>query len=188
MHELSLHILDLVENSTGAGADRVAVIVEEDAIQDELRIQITDNGRGMAEAMLAKVKDPFVTSRTTRKVGLGIPLMEMTTRMCDGSLRIESTPGVGSIVDAVWRLTHLDRPPLGNMATTLKTILVMNPGLHFQYRHTVGEKVFSLDSAEIRTALGDLPLTQPEILDWIDGYLKENLSILYGGNGKHENG
>jgi len=184
MHELSLHILDLVENSTGAGADRVTVMVEENTIRDELRIQIKDNGHGMTDAMLDKVRDPFVTTRTTRKVGLGIPLMDMTTRMCDGTLRIESALGVGTTVDAVWRLSHLDRPPIGNMAATLKTILVMNPGIHFLYRHIVGENIFSLDSAEIRKALGDLPLTQPEVLDWIDGYLEENLSILYGGKKK----
>jgi len=182
MHELSLHVLDLVENSTGAGADKVTVLVEENAVQDVLRIRIEDNGRGMDQSMLARIRDPFVTTRTVRKVGLGIPLMDMTTRMCDGALQIESTPGEGTTVDAFWRLGHLDRPPLGDMAATLKTILVMNPEVHFRYRHTVGEKAFALDSAEIRTALGDLPLTQPEVLDWIDGYLKENLSILYGGN------
>lgn len=182
MHELSLHVLDLVENSTGAGADRIVVQVEENAIQDILRIRIEDNGQGMDEALLARIRDPFVTTRTTRKVGLGIPLMDMTTRICDGGLAITSALGVGTTVEAFWRLSHLDRPPIGNMAATLKTILVMNPAIHFQYSHTVGEKSFALDSAEIRAALGDLPLTQPEVLEWIDGYLKENLSILYGGN------
>ena len=182
MHELSLHILDLVENSTAAGADKVTVTVEEDSLRDEMQIRIEDNGRGMDAAMVSKVRDPFVTTRTTRKVGLGLPLMDMTTRMCDGSLRIESAVGVGTTVNAVWRLSHMDRPPLGNMAATLKAILVMNPGIHFRYSHKVGERSFTLDSGEIRTALGDLPLTQPEILKWLDGYLKESLSILYGGN------
>ena len=181
MHELSLHVLDLVENSTGAGADKVAVTVEENSSQDELRIRIEDNGKGMDDKMVATVVDPFVTTRTTRKVGLGLPLMDMTTRMCGGNLRIASTVGVGTTVEATWRLGHLDRPPLGNMAATLKTILVMNPDLHFQYSHKVDERSFLLDSGEIRLALGDLPLTQPEVLEWLDGYLKENLSILYGG-------
>jgi hypothetical protein len=181
MHELSLHVLDLVENSTGAGADQVTVTVEENSIRDELRIRIEDNGRGMDADMVAKVTDPFVTTRTTRKVGLGLPLMDMTTRMCDGGLRIISAKGVGTTVDATWRLSHLDRPPLGDMAATLKAILVMNPELHFRYCHTVGEHSFLLDSGEIRLALGDLPLTQPEVLEWINAYLKENLSILYGG-------
>ena len=182
MHELSLHILDIVENSTGAGADTVMLTVEEDSVKDCLRICISDNGHGMDAAMVAKVLDPFVTTRTTRKVGLGLPLMDMTTAMCDGHLKVESEPGVGTMVEAVWRLNHLDRPPLGNMLVTLKTILVMNPDIHFQYRHRVDDKTFSLDSQEIRNALGDLPLTQPEVLDWLDGYLKDNLSILYGGN------
>jgi hypothetical protein len=181
MHELSLHVLDLVENSTGAGADRVTVTVEEDPYRDEMRICIEDNGRGMDSAMVSRIRDPFVTTRTTRKVGLGLSLMDMTTRMCDGNLRIESALGVGTTVDATWRLSHLDRPPLGNMAATLKTILIMNPDIHFLYCHTVGERSFILDSGEISKALGDLPLTQPEVLEWLDGYLKENLSILYGG-------
>ena len=181
MHELSLHVLDLVENSTGAGADQVTVTVEENSSRDELHIRIEDNGRGMDADMVAKVTDPFVTTRTTRKVGLGLPLMDMTTRMCDGRLRIKSAKGAGTTVDATWRLSHLDRPPLGNMAATLKTILVMNPELNFRYCHTIGERSFLLDSGEIRQALGDLPLTQPEVLEWFDAYLKENLSILYGG-------
>ena len=183
MHELSLHILDLVENSTGAGASKVSVKVAEDVIRDELRIRIEDNGKGMDAAMVSKIRDPFVTTRTTRKVGLGLPLMDMTTQMCKGRLAIDSTVGVGTIVDACWRLSHIDRPPLGNIAATLKTILVMNPDLLFQYNHTVGENSFEIDSGEIHRALGSLPLTQPEVLEWLDGYLKENLSILYGGNG-----
>ena len=84
-------------------------------------------------------------------------------------------------MDAVWQLSHLDRPPLGNMVSTVKTILVMNPEILFQYAHKVDDRCFSLDSGEIRAALGDLPLTQPEVLAWLDDYLKENLSILYGG-------
>ena len=184
MHELSLHILDIVENSTGAGADKVTLTVEEDSGRDELRICIVDNGRGMDAAMVASVLDPFVTTRTTRKVGLGLPLMEMTTGMCGGHLTVKSEPGVGTEVEATWQHSHLDRPPLGNMLTTLKTILVMNPDLHFQYFHRVDRNTFSLDSLEIRNALGDLPLTHPEVLDWLNGYLKENLSILYGGSEK----
>lgn len=182
MHELSLHILDLVENSTGAGANVISLMIEENTERDELRIRIADNGRGMDANTLARAMDPFVTSRTTRKVGLGLPLVDMTTRMCDGRLKLESTPGSGAVVDATWRLSHLDRPPLGNMATTLKILLVTNPDVHFKYFHQVDGRKFALDSQEIRSALGDLPLTQPEVLEWLDGYLKENLSILYGGS------
>lgn len=181
MHELSLHILDLVENSTAAGADIVSVTVEEDSRRDEMRIRIADNGKGMDATMVAKVIDPFVTSRTTRKVGLGLPLMDMTTRMCGGGLSIESTIGSGTVVKAVWKLKHLDRPPLGNIRVTLKTILVLNPQILFRYEHKVDDCCFSIDSAEIRSALGDLPLTQPEVLNWLDEYLKSNLSMLYGG-------
>lgn len=181
MHEISLHILDLVENSTSAGADRVAVSINEDSRNDELRVQIADNGKGMDAAMVARVTDPFVTSRTTRKVGLGLPLLEMTTQMCEGGMSIQSTPGEGTLVDATWRRSHLDRPPLGNLAGTLKTIIVLNPDLLFQYDHQVDEREFSFDTGQIRSALDGLPLTHPEVLEWLDQYLRSNLSMLYGG-------
>ncbi len=181
MHELSLHILDLVENSTAAGADTVSVTVGEDSRRNELRIQVADNGKGMDAAMVSKVTDPFVTSRTTRKVGLGLPLMDMTTRMCGGTLQIESTVGKGTRIEASGGYNHLDRPPIGRIASTVKAILVLNPQILFHYLHKVDERCFSIDSGEIRSALGDLPLTQPEVLDWLDEYLKSSLSMLYGG-------
>lgn len=181
MHELSLHILDIVENSTAAGAKTVTLTIEEDDAKDTLLFRVEDDGKGMDEALLARIKDPFVTTRTVRKVGLGIPLLEMTATMCDGGLSLRSKPGAGTQVEARYRKSHLDRPPLGNMKATLKGILVLNPTIHIVYRHQVGEQVFCLDSAEIHEALGDMPLTSPEVLDWLDEYLEGNFKKLYGG-------
>ena len=181
MHELSLHILDIVENSTAAGAKTVKLTVEEYDGTDCILFRVEDDGKGMDEAMLAKVRDPFVTSRTTRKVGLGIPLLEMTALMCDGELELRSRPGKGTVIEARYRKSHLDRPPLGDMKMTLKSILVLNPDIHFIYRHQVEDQEFILDSAEIKEALGNLPLTAPEVLEWLNDYLLENFKKLYGG-------
>lgn len=181
MHELSLHILDIVENSTAAGAKTVRLTLEENDETDCLRFRVEDDGKGMDESLLAKVRDPFVTSRTTRKVGLGIPLLEMTATMCDGDLKLQSKPGEGTMIEARYRKSHLDRPPLGDMKMTLKSILVLNPDIRFIYLHQVGSREFCLDSAEIREALGDLPLTAPEVLEWLADYLDGNFKKLYGG-------
>ena len=181
MHEISLHILDIVENSTNAGADKVNLFIDEDSQKDEFRLTISDNGKGMDANSVARVTDPFVTSRTTRKVGLGLPLLEMTTKMCDGRMSVESEPGRGTTVTASWRLTHLDRPPLGNLVGTLKTIIVLNPQLLLRYCHKVDGRALSFDTLEFQAAMGELSFSQPEVIEWLDQFLRSNLSILYGG-------
>lgn len=184
MQELSLHILDLIQNGLEAGANEISLDICEDTDQDILSIRVTDNGRGMDAAMAASVRSPFVTSRTTRKVGLGLPLIDMTTQQCGGSLSIESCPGIGTKVEANYCFSHIDRPPLGNMANTLKILFAVNPNVHITYRHRVDHAEFSMDSWEIGEALGDVPLTHPDVLDWLAGYIGEGLRKLYGGNQK----
>ncbi len=155
--------------------------VVEDLSADTLIIRVRDNGRGMEKQECSKVVDPFHTSRTTRRIGLGLPLIQMSTQRCEGHLKIESEMGKGTLIEALYRHSHWDRPPLGNMADTLQTILVGNPMLDFHYLHRVDERSFSIAASEINEILGGVPLTQPEILQWLQGYLKENLAILYGG-------
>ena len=181
MRELSLHVLDLVQNAVEAGASRVELEIIEDEAADRLVIAISDNGRGMEENQRSKVTDPFYTSRTTRRIGLGIPLIQMSTQRCDGSLKIASEPGRGTKIEAIYRYHHWDRPPLGDMAETLQSILVGNQGFDFSYSHRVAEREFKLEAAQIWEALGDLPLTQPDVLQWLQEYLQENFAILYGG-------
>ncbi len=181
MRELSLHILDLVQNAVEADATEVKLEIVESFSADTLTIRVRDNGRGMEEKERDKVVDPFHTSRTTRRIGLGLPLIQMSTQRCDGHLKIESQRGKGTLVEAVYRHSHWDRPPLGNMADTLQTILVGNPTLDFHYLHRVAERSFRIAASEIKEILGGVPLTQPEILQWLQEYLKENLAILYGG-------
>ena len=181
MHELSLHILDLVQYSIEAGASSVHLEVLEDTKKDELVIRVTDNGRGMNEETAARVLDPFVTSRDTRKVGLGLPLIDMTARQAGGYLKIVSALGKGTTVEALYRLSHWDRPPLGNIADTVKALIVANPELELWYQHTVNDNMFSLNTQELHEILGDIPFTHPDVLTWLDNYLKENTANLYGG-------
>jgi anti-sigma regulatory factor (Ser/Thr protein kinase) len=186
MRELALHILDLVQNSIEADASRVLLEVIENYTADTMTIRVTDNGRGMDEETKHRVLDPFVTTRKTRRVGLGLPLIDMSTQRCDGYLAIDSKPGQGTVVEAVYRHSHLDRPPLGNIVETVKALMVANPELDFTYSHVVNDAHFSLATGEITAALGDVPLTHPEVIVWLHEYLSANLTNLYGGV-KHEN-
>jgi len=185
MRELALHILDLVQNSIEAGANRILLEVIENDVADTLTIRVTDNGRGMDKETERRVLDPFVTTRKTRRVGLGLPLIDMSTQRCDGYLKIDSKPGQGTVVEAVYRHSHLDRPPLGNIVETVKMLVIANPQLDFTYSHGVNDAHFSLATSDVTAALGDVPLTHPEVIVWLQEYLSANLTNLYGGV-KHE--
>ena len=181
MRELSMHILDLVQNSIEARASKVWLHVNEMISTDALVIKIGDNGRGMNQETVDRVVSPFVTTRTTRKVGLGLPLISMSTMRSDGFMVIESEIGKGTTVTAVYRHSHWDRPPLGDMAQTVKALLVANPALDFTYKHTVNTNSFAVSACEIAEILGDIPLDQPDVLLWLDDYLTQGIGNLYGG-------
>ncbi len=181
MRELSLHILDLIQNSIEAGATSVKLEIIEDFVNDSMIIRVSDNGRGMNEKMRQLVIDPFITTRTTRRIGLGLPLMDMSTKRCGGYLKIDSIPGQGTVVEAMYQHSHFDRPPVGNLVETIKSILVANPALQFFYHHTVNDRSLSVSSQEIADILEGIPLTQPDVLIWLHGYLSDNIANLYGG-------
>ncbi len=179
MRDLSLHILDLVQNSVEAGAKHVTLTINEDLADDWLDIEVKDDGRGMSEKMLLKVKSPFTTSRTTRKVGLGLPLIDMSTHNSGGSLTIDSRPGNGTKVFARYKYSHIDRPPLGDIATTVKIIVVSYQQILFHYEHQKNGGTFVLDTAQMRDILGeDADFSESAVCDWLDGYLKEGLAEL----------
>ena len=173
MRELSLHVLDIVENAIEAGASRVEVKIEEDLEQDRLTIDVRDNGRGMSQEMIQRVMDPFCTTRTTRHVGLGLPLLAAAARRCDGDLTIESEPGRGTRVRAHFRHSHIDRAPLGDMAGAMLAVLLSERAVDLDYIHRVGDQEFRFDSAEIRKELEDIPLTHPRVREWLSGALRE---------------
>lgn len=181
MRELSLHILDLVQNSAEAGADCISLAVIEDKTSDLLTIRVTDNGRGMDAQTAKQVIDPFYTSRKTRKVGLGLPLIDMSTEQCDGQLLIKSAVGQGTVVEASWRLSHLDRPPLGDLPSTLKSLIIGNSDIDIRYSHMVDDNEFCLSTRELKTILDGIPFTHPDVLQWLDDYVCSHERQLYGG-------
>ena len=182
MKELALHILDLVQNSITAEADLIQITVNESLTSDILTITLEDNGWGMDLKQAEAVKDPFVTSRTSRKVGLGIPLMLAACQRCDGDLIIKSQKNVGTKLTATFKHSHIDRAPIGNMAETIVCLLIGADDINFIYNHIVNEEKFCFDTKEIRQTLGEeVPLSSPEVLDWVKDYINEGLSNLRGG-------
>jgi hypothetical protein len=176
LKELSLHILDIAKNSVKAKASLITINIEEDEGNNLLTIEIIDNGCGMSEDFLKTVKDPFSTTRTTRKVGMGISLFEAAAIQCGGGLKIESKLGKGTRVETTFELNSIDRAPIGDMAGTMTTLISGSPEIDFIYSHKINGKEFMLKTEEIKEVLGDVPLDLPEVIMWIDGYIKEGLS------------
>lgn len=176
MFELALHILDLVQNSVAAGAALVIVTVALDTRADKLTITIEDDGRGMDEELLQRVVSPFATTRTTRKVGLGIPMFKQCAEMCGGTFEIRSARGAGTVLTATFQASHVDLPPLGDLKGTMLSLVTGCPEKpDFVLRYSVDDRAFEFDTRPIREALGGLPLSGGEILSWIDEYLAEGI-------------
>jgi hypothetical protein len=174
--DLSQHILDIIENSVTAGASAVHLDIEQDLASDHLSICVRDDGRGIDPTMLAMITDPWVTTRTTRRVGLGIPFLKQTAEMCGGDFEIVSRPGQGTEICATFRWSHIDRPPVGDLIDTLLCIIVGYPAVNLIYHHRVDDRVFEFDTREIREILGDdVPLSDPEVLAFMRGALREGL-------------
>jgi hypothetical protein len=167
MRELSLHLLDIAENSVAAGARTIRITVREDLAADRLYLAVKDDGKGMDAAMVARVTDPFVTSRTTRKVGLGLPLLKEAAEQCGGYLRITSEVGQGTLVEVEFQHSHIDRMPLGDLASTLLTLLITSSELNWVFHYQVNDQVFYFDNDPIKTELQGVPLTEPSILAFL---------------------
>ena len=180
MKELSLHILDIAQNSVKAGATEIKILVDEQPAENALRIVIEDNGSGMDKAFLERVTDPFTTTRTTRKVGLGISLFKQAAELTGGKFEITSEVGVGTKVTAQFVYDSIDRMPLGDMPFTITTLLGSKPGIDWIYEHKYGKNTFTFSSREIIRQIGDIDYNQPEIVEWIAQYISEQLQNLYG--------
>jgi signal transduction histidine kinase len=178
MRELSMHILDLAQNSIAAGATEVRISVDADTASDLLRIAMHDNGKGMTEEQLASVRDPFYTTRTTRRVGLGIPMLTEAARACGGDMVINSAPGKGTVWTAVFQLSHIDRAPLGDIASTLVALIAANPEIRFRYSQSVDGAEFTLDTDEIKAQLDGVPINDGAVLKWIGEYVRENAATI----------
>ena len=183
MRELSLHLLDIAENSIAANASEIRVSVIESSLLDLLQMSVQDNGKGMDAETAAQVVDPFYTSRTTRKVGLGIPLLKEAAEACNGFLTLQSEPGVGTRLDVQFQRSHIDRMPLGNVADTFIQLLVMNPSIHWVFLYKVDDREFNMDYAEIQEALDGVSLTEPPVLNTIREMVETGIRDVAHGSG-----
>lgn len=182
MLELSLHILDLLQNSLEAGATYIQLDIVEDTAQNRLAISVEDDGRGMHEKALARVDDPFFTTRTSRRVGLGIPLLKAAARRCNGDLRVTSRVGMGTRVEVDFERDHIDRAPLGDMISTLLGFILSSPAdgetCDIRYTHRLDGHIFTFDTREIREVLGGVPLTHPRVRRWMEDFLHQGFADL----------
>lgn len=182
MPEISLHILDVAENSVRAGASLVKIEVLADTARNTLSITIADNGCGMSGEQLAKVSDPFFTTRSTRKVGLGIPFFKQAAEGTGGSFSIRSKEGAGTVTEAVFVLDSIDRMPLGDMTATIHTLVTCHEEMDFYYRYARDGREFTLDTREMKEILGNVPLSSPEVSGFLKEYLDENRREVDGGS------
>lgn len=178
VRDISLHVLDIANNSLAAGASLIEILVEEDTVNNMLRVRIQDNGCGMDEETANKAVDPFYTSRKTRRVGLGLPLLKASCERCGGRFLIESEPGKGTGIDASFEYDNIDRPPLGDMPETIFSLVILNPSIDFVYRHLRNKQVFSMDTRELKEVLQGIPLNTPEVAGWLGEHLREGISNL----------
>ena len=179
MRELSLNVLDIAQNSIVAGASLTEILVNESTTNNTLHIGIYDNGKGMTPEQVENVKDPFFTTRTTRKVGMGIPLFKLAAEQTGGTFAIASQLGVGTRVDAYFKTDSIDFTPLGDMASTIATIVSMNEDKDFVYIRKINGKEFEFKSSDIKKILDGVPLSEPSVMNWIEDYIRENTEQLF---------
>lgn len=167
MRELALHLLDIAENSVAADARNINISVHEDTHHDTLHMQVADDGKGMDADLVQKVIDPFVTSRTTRKVGLGIPLLKAAAEACNGSLEIQSAPGAGTTITVSFQRSHIDRMPLGDLAATFLHLIIAYPHIHWMFTYEADDRQFFFDDRDLKAELESIPLSEPTVLKFL---------------------
>lgn len=178
MLELSLHILDIVENSTRAGAKTVSITIIEDTTRDTMSLEIRDDGAGMTADVLKKAADPFFTTKTVRDVGLGLPMLAQAAEQTEGSFTIESKRGEGTRVVAEFKKSHLDRQPLGDIASTLVTLIAGTADVDFIYRHQHNDREYVFDTRDVKKELEGVPINHADVLSFIREHIRGGLSEL----------
>lgn len=176
MPDLAMHILDLVYNSIRAKATWIHIAIIDSMLEDLISIVIEDNGCGMDEVTALKVQSPFYTTRTTRDVGLGIPLFKEAALMCQGKFNLTSTLGKGTRIEASFQKTHWDTPPMGDLAETMATLIQANEAITYEFTYTKDNHTFYLNTKEIKTILDGVPITEPDVIIWLKQYIKEGLA------------
>ena len=178
MNELSLHILDIVQNSLKANAKLIEITINENSKDDSYTIIISDNGHGMDEKTLTKVSDPFYTTRTTRKVGMGTSLFKMAAELCDGTFHIQSTVGVGTKVTASFVKSHVNRAPLGAIEDTITILMLNDCDVDVVYKHIIDKKEYIFDTREVRQVLDGIPFTDYDVIAWVKNNIKDGINTI----------
>lgn len=178
MKELALHLLDIAENSVAAHARNIIISVSVDDAHDQLTLSVEDDGKGMSPEMAKQVVDPFVTSRTTRKVGLGIPLLKAAAEACEGGLSIQSAIGKGTKITVKFRLHHIDRMPIGDLTATCLNLLIGYPDVHWIFRFITNNELLEFDDFVIKKELKDIPLSDPIVIRYLRATLDDGVQEL----------
>lgn len=173
MQDLSLHLLDIAQNSIRAHATEIAITLKEDSKMKIRVLIVEDNGVGMDEETLQNVENPFFTTRTTRKVGLGIPLLKQNCELSGGKLHIESNKGHGTCLTASMYYDHVDCMPKGDIRGTFLLLLRANPQIDWRFEMYQDERMFQVSSKELKQILGDVPIHEPEIIEWLKQYIQQ---------------
>lgn len=181
MRDLSLHLLDIIQNSVASGAETINIILGAELRTGKLVMVVEDNGSGMDSALLERVTDPFTTTRTTRKVGLGIPLLKVAAERTSGGLQITSAKGCGTVVEASFVIGNIDRPPLGDMADTITSVILANPDIELKLTLRRDGKIFIMETCEIKERLKEIAITEYEVLKWIREFINEGIIAIFGG-------
>jgi len=176
MKDLSLHILDIAENSIEARARRIDIRVEESRRLDRLTLEITYDGRGMTPELLGRAKDPFVTTKTERRIGLGLPLLAQAAEAAGGTMSLASHPGRRTKVRATFRLGHIDLKPLGDIAQTLAVLIAGHPEIDIRYAHKTDGRIFRFDTRDLRVQLGEISLATPHVIALIKKEIHDGLT------------
>ncbi|NTV89951.1 MAG: ATP-binding protein [Clostridiales bacterium] len=181
MEDISLHILDIMQNSIVAGATAISLSISADPASGLLELCIGDNGKGMDKELLKKASDPFVTHRTTRRVGMGLPLLKDSAEMAEGLLELSSEPGKGTEVRACFGIGHIDRLPLGDLSETIIAELLSYPGLELELTLSSKKGRFEMKTSEIKATLDGVPITELNIITWIKEYINDGIKEIFGG-------
>lgn len=177
MKDISYHILDIVQNSLQAGAEKVTIDLTRNSDTGVMVLKICDNGKGMSPEVVEKAIDPFYTSSVKKKVGLGLPLLRQNAELTGGTFSIESEVSLGTKVMAVFNFNHIDMIPMGDLGITFKTLIAANPSKDFVLTQMADDKEFIMDTAEIRNELEEISIDTKEILDFIAAMIRENQEV-----------
>ncbi len=181
MRDISLHVMDIMQNSVRAGATKIGLSISADVSKDMLYVTISDNGCGMSEDFIQKVISPFTTTRTTRSIGLGIPMFKLSGEICGGCFSIKSKEGVGTEITAGYGISNIDRIPLGDIGDTVTGTILSHPDLEYEVTLSGGNEYFKFNSKEIERQLDGVSITEFEVINWVKEYINEGVEAAFKG-------